>query len=102
MAKEFKIDGRMKVRTLKAQFKATFGACLRVYKNKHFADDEATLASIRDEGAKGGALTVGGNIKVGSFEQKIKELYGIEVQVANADDTKLSNNNITLAAAGKE
>ena len=35
------------------------------------------------------------------FEKKIKELYGIEVQVANADDSALADNSITLVAAGK-
>ena len=36
-----------------------------------------------------------------SYEKKIAELYGIGVQVANADDTKLADNDITLVAAGK-
>ena len=42
----------MKVKTLEEQFKAAFGTSLRVYKGKRFADDDATLASIRSEGAK--------------------------------------------------
>ena len=103
---EFKLDGRMKVKTLKANFKNAFGATLRVYKNESckggFAEEDATLASLRSEGKKGGELVVGGNLKVGNFEKKIAELYGIGVQVANADDTALSNNDITLAAAGRE
>ena len=78
---------------------------LRVYKSESckgaFADDNATLASIRAEGKKGGELVVGGNLKVGNFEKKIAELYGIGVQVANADDSKLADNDITLVAAGK-
>ena len=102
---EFNLDGRMKVKTLKANFKNAFGATLRVYKNESckggFADDDATLASLRAEGKKGGELVVGGNLKVGNFEKKIAELYGIGVQVANADDTKLADNDITLVAAGK-
>ena len=102
---EFSLDGRTKVKTLKANFKKTFGASLRVYKNESckggFADDDATLASHRTEGKKGGELVVGGNLKVGNFEKKIAELYGIGVQVANADDTKLADNDITLVAAGK-
>ena len=102
---EFSLDGRTKVKTLKANFKKTFGASLRVYKNESckggFADDDATLASLRAEGKKGGELVVGGNLKVGNFEKKIAELYGIGVQVANADDTKLADNDITLVAAGK-
>ena len=102
---DFKLDGRMKVKSLKAEFKKCFGASLRVYKSESckgaFADDNATLASIRGEGKKGGELVVGGNLKVGNFEKKIAELYGIGVQVANPDDTALSSNDITLAAAGR-
>ena len=102
---EFKLDGRMKVKGLKESFKKCFGASLRVYKSETckgaFADDDATLASIRAEGKKGGELIVGGNLRVGNFEKKIAELYGIGVQVANKDDSKLADNDITLVAAGK-
>ncbi|MBQ7852042.1 MAG: hypothetical protein IKA19_00500 [Muribaculaceae bacterium] len=102
---EFKLDGRMKVKTLKDTFKKTFGASLRVYKSATckgaFADDNATLASIRAEGAKGGEIVVKGNMQVGNFEKKVAELYGIGVQVATPDDSKLADNSITLAAAGK-
>ena len=102
---DFKLDGRMKVKSLKENFKKCFGATLRVYKSETckgaFADDDATLASIRAEGKKGGELVVGGNLRVGNFEKKIAEMYGIGVQVANADDSKLADNDITLVAAGK-
>ena len=102
---EFSLDGRTKVKTLKANFKKAFGASLRVYKSESckgaFADDDATLASLRAEGKKGGELVVGGNLKVGNFEKKIAELYGIGVQVANADDSALADNSATLVAAGK-
>ena len=102
---EFTLNGRTKVKTLKANFKENFGATLRVYKSATckgaFADDDATLASIRAEGAKGGDLVVKGNMQVGNFEKKVAELYGIGVQVANADDSKLADNSITLTAAGK-
>ena len=102
---DFTLNGRTKVKTLKANFKANFGSTLRVYKSASckggFADDEATLASIRAEGKKGGELVVGGNLKVGNFEKKIAELYGIGVQVANADDSALADNSLTLCQAGK-
>ena len=102
---DFKLDGRMKVKSLKAEFKKCFGASLRVYKSATckgaFADDNATLASIRAEGKAGGELVVGGNLRVGNFEKKIAELYGIGVQVANADDTALADNSVTLCQAGK-
>lgn len=102
---EFKLDGRMKVKTLKDNFKKNFDSTLRVYKSATcrgaFADDNATLASIRAEGKAGGELTVGGNLKVGNFEKKVAEMYGIGVQVANSDNTKLADDNITLVASGK-
>ena len=102
---ELKINGRTTVRKLKAEFKAAFCSSLRVYMSPtckgKMADDAATLASIRAEGAKGGELTVGGNKTVGKFETEFAEAWGIGVQVANADDTKLADNSVTLVAAGK-
>jgi hypothetical protein len=59
------------------------------------------LASLRAEGKKGGELVVGGNLRVGNFEKKIAEMYGIGVQVATKDDSKLADNDLTLVAAGK-
>lgn len=101
---EFSVDGRLKVKTFKANFKKAFGATLRVYTTtncKAPANDEVTLASLRVAGKKGGELVVGGNLRVGNFEKKIAEMYGIGVQVANADNTKLADDDITLVAAGK-
>ena len=74
---------------------------MRVYKGKQFADDDATLASIRVGDAKGGELKCAGNLKVGNFENKMKELFGVTVQVANKDDSALASNDITIAAAGR-
>ena len=102
---EFTLNGRTKVKTLKANFKENFGATISVYKSATckgaFADEDATLASIRAEGAKGGDLVVKGNMQVGNFEKKVAELYGIGVQVADKTDSKLADNSITLVAAGK-
>lgn len=102
---EIALKGNMKVKTLKADFKKAFGSTLRVYMSPtckgRMADDEATLASIRADGAKGGELKVVGNMQVGNFEKKIAEMYGIGVQVANADDSALADNSATLCGAGK-
>lgn len=99
---EFNINGRMTVKNLRKQFKDAFGATLRVYKGKQFAPEDATLASIRSgENAKGGELACRGNLLVGNFETKMKEIFGITVQVANPDNTKLVSNDITIAAAGR-
>ena len=102
---DFTLNGRTKVKTLKANFKTNFGSTLRVYKSASckggFADEEATLASIRAEGHKGGDLVVKGNMQVVNFEKKLAELYGRGVQVANADDSALADNSATLCQAGK-
>lgn len=98
---DLSISGKMKVKTLKANFKAEYGSTLRVYVGKKFADDEATLASIRKEDAKGGEVKINGNTLVGNFEKKILEEFGIVVQVASPDDLKLSDNTLTLTASGK-
>lgn len=46
------------------------------------------LLLIRTGDVKGGELKVGGNTQVGNFVKKFAELFGIGVQVANADDSK--------------
>ena len=95
----------MKVKTLKADFKKTFGATLRVYTTtncKQFADDDATLASLRANDCKGGELSVAGQMHVGAFEQKVADAFGIGVQVANSDDTKLCKDDATLASVASE
>lgn len=101
---DLRIDSRMKVKTFKANFKKAFGASLRVYTTancKAKANDEATLGSLMTTGAKGGEQTFGGNLRVGNFEKKVTEMYGIGVQVSTPDDSKLADDDITLVAAGK-
>ena len=98
---DLSISGKMKVKTLKANFKEEYGSTLRVYNGKKFADDDATLASIRKEDAKGGEVKINGKMLVGNFEKKILEEFGIIIQVATPDDSKLSDNSLTLSASGK-
>ncbi|WP_281297088.1 hypothetical protein [Flavobacterium limnophilum] len=98
---DLSISGKMKVKTFKANFKEEYGSTLRVYVGKKFADDDATLASIRKEDAKGGEVKINGKMLVGNFEKKILEEFGIIIQVATPDDSKLSDNSLTLTASGK-
>jgi len=97
-----KIDGRMKVKKLQSEFKKTFGLTLRVYNGSKFADGDATLASIRKGDAKGGEFSPRSNMKVDNFEKNMKELFGIKVQVASADDSSLCKNSLSLSEAKKE
>jgi len=91
----------MTVRGFKELFKETFGATLRVYQGNRKANDDATLASIREANCKGGEFSCGDNDTVNDFEDFVKELYGITVQVATCDDWVLVLDGITLANAGK-
>jgi hypothetical protein len=92
----------MKVKTLKDEFKKEFGLTLRVYSGNKFADDDATLASIRKGDAKGGEFSPRKNTKVGNLEDKFKDLFGIKIQVASSDDSYLCDNDITLSEAFKK
>ena len=88
---DLKVSGNLTVAGLKKRFKDTFGCSLRVYTTpqcKSYAKEDATLASIRAEGAKGGELTVGSNLRVRNFEKKMEEVFGIYVQVVTPDDSK--------------
>jgi hypothetical protein len=93
------IDGRMKVKTLRSQFKDDFNLTLRVYDGRSFADDNSTLASIRKGDAKGGEFSPRRNTKIGNLEDKMKDLFGIKVQVAGSDDSYLCDNDLTLSEA---
>ncbi len=98
---DLKITGRMKVKTLRKDFQDAFGATLRVYNGARFADDNDTIASIRKGDAKGGEFSANGNTKVGNFEKKVKELFGVKVQVATKDDSALADNDATLSQVGR-
>ena len=52
-----KINGRLKVKTIKQEFKNEFGLSLRLYDGNSFADEDATLASIRKGDNKVGEIS---------------------------------------------
>ncbi len=93
------INGRMKVKTLKADFRKEFGLNIRLYDGREFADDDATLASIRKGDSTGGEFAPQRNTKVGNLEDKIMDLFGLKTQVSGSDDSYLCENDHTLAKA---
>jgi len=101
MAKELKVDGRMKVGTLKKNFKEIFNVGIRVYKGQRFADEDATLASIRAESAKGGDIAIHGATKVGNVEKMFKDAMGIKIQIEDKAG-ELADNDLTLSKVGEE
>lgn len=99
----FTLDGRMIVSTAKKRFKEEFGLNLRIYDGRSFADDKATIASIRkDTDLKNQEFNPAKNMKISTMESKVLELFGIKVQIAGSDDSYLCMDNLTLAAALEE
>jgi hypothetical protein len=95
---DFKITGNMKVKSLKEDFKAEFGGTLRIYDGRSHADDSATIGSVAKKTiTKGSEVSANGNLLVKTFEERIKEAYGIRVEVATSDDSKLADDGCKLS-----
>lgn len=100
----FQVDGRMTVNTLQQEFRDAFNASLRVYEpGGKKANPKAHLASLRIDGdaTQVGSFEASNEMKVMDFEYKMKSIFGINVQVARSDDSKLSNDSSMLKDAGK-
>ncbi len=99
---DFDISGRMKVKTLKANFKKEFGSTLRVYNGVKFADDDSTIASIAGKKIAADAeVKARGNTLVGTFSKAIDKNFDIKVRVASSDDSALVPDDKTLTESGK-
>ena len=74
-----KVDGRMKVKTLKENFKKTFGYTLRVYNTQnHFVDEELLLADVRqDDSVKTGEFSIDPEWTIDEFERNFKDAFAI-------------------------
>jgi len=99
----FHVDGRMTVNTLQRQFADAFNAGLRVYEpSGKKAHPKAILAKLRtaNDATEVGDFEVTNDMKVMDFEYKMKSIFGITVQVALADGSKLANDNSPLKEAG--
>ena len=100
----FHVDGRMTVNTLQRQFREAFNAGLRVYEpSGKKANPNAVLAKLRTiaDATEVGEFEVSNDMKVMDFEYKMKSIFGINVQVALLDDSKLSRDDSPLKDAGK-
>ena len=89
--------GRMLVKNFKAQFKQEFGVDIKVHQGLsfgHFADDEATIASISSDkiADPSRAIELHGNMTVGTAETAIKDAMGFRVQILGKDGTNADNN----------
>ncbi len=103
--KQFKVDGRMTVATLKEKFKDSFGLSLRVYdgnnagRGARFADEKKRLGEVADERetlAGLGEFEVAAGMTVEQFEVEFQKKFDIAVQVATDDNSKLAKNDMVL------
>jgi hypothetical protein len=116
---EFKVSGRMKVKTLRDQFRKAYGSELSVINPENdgwYVGDDVTLASCRPAGkrAKPGEINVRGNMLVGNFEKEMKEEFGVKIQIHYSKKSKSGKatqevggtryqvpDNVTLTESGK-
>ena len=99
---DFKINGNMKIKTLRANFKKQFGSTIRLYSGPNFASDDDTVGSIAKKSVKHGQeVNANGRLLVKNFEKQMQDVYGIRIQVATKDDSQLVSNDISLTPTGK-
>lgn len=91
---EIKIDGRLLVSTLCANFKKEFGGTLRVYNGAKRCTGSEKVTEIT---AKTGSYECRSSKTVGGFEKDLLDKFGIKVQVASGDDWVLALDQMTLA-----
>jgi hypothetical protein len=98
----FTINSGMQVETLKHDFLEEFGLGIRVYKRygRQFADDEVTLAAIRNDEFKGAEFSPDSNSTISTLQDKIMELFGFKVEICGSNG-HLCDDDLTLANAYK-
>lgn len=96
-----KVTKSSSVQSIKSQFSKEFSCNIRIYNGIKFADDKMKISDLSKTDNPGGTLELGARSRVENVEKYFKETFGIKVQIANASDTKLAGNEMTLTQAGK-
>ncbi|MDG2156340.1 MAG: hypothetical protein P8M26_10390 [Gammaproteobacteria bacterium] len=100
--KDVEIRGQTKVKSLKKDFKESFGTEIRVYKTANTgkgsrpADDGSTLASIATGGKKITSMTIKKGDMVGNIEEQFAEKLGVGIQIMGPDGKKFAPNDMKL------
>ena len=100
--KDVAVKGQTKVKTLKKDFKQSFGTEIRIYKSAHTgkgartADDVSTLASIATGGKKITSMTIKKTHTVGDIEAQFGENLGIGIQIMGPGGNKFAPNDMRL------
>lgn len=102
----FEIENTMQITELSKKFHATFGCSLRIYKGKALADGRMTIKTLDARTSKeinktAGKLTIKATEKVGDIEKKFSDHFGLTVQIADKNNSKLVSNEMTLGDASR-
>jgi len=89
------------VKSIKKQFSKEFCCTIRIYNGARFAEDEMKISELSKKDNAGGELELGARSRVENVEKYFNDTFGIKIQIANADNTKLAKNDMTLSQAGK-
>ena len=100
--KGFETAGRMTVEKFERLFQAEFGVyCDLIDQKGNFADESATLASLRPddfEGPKKVDFSLRANMQVGNVIKKVKENFGIDIIIYELAEPEEKS---TLASVSK-
>jgi hypothetical protein len=106
---EFEVESSMKVSELSKKFKNKFGLSLRIYKGKKIADDgRMTLNTLNQRTTQTNVvfdstkLKIKASQKVLEVENMFLNFLGIVVQIADAENKKLVDNDLTLGDAKRQ
>jgi hypothetical protein len=89
------------VQSIKSQFSKEFSCNIRIYNGAKLADDKMKISDLSKTDNPGGELALGARSRVENVEKYFMQAFGIKVQIANADNSKLAGNELTLTQAGK-
>ena len=103
---EFTVAPNKKLKTLSAEFKASFGVSLVFYKGAQIADGDLTLAALNKKTTKdvkptADGLKIKASMKVGEAEKLFDANFGVTVQIKDAEGKKLVPNEITIGQAAR-
>jgi len=98
MSQEFSITHNMKVGTISKNFKEIYGGTLRIYDaSNHIADENEAISKFASKGIPGAEkFQAGPHLKISSFIKRLLDEYGLKVKVADSDDKKLMDEDLTL------
>lgn len=106
---EFEVESSMKVSELSKKFKNKFGLSLRIYKGKKIADDGRMTLNTLDQRTTqtnvifdSTKLKIKASQKVIDVENMFLNSLGIVVQIADAENKKLVDNDLTLGDAKRQ